>query len=270
MSLSSLDYETIVTGVLIVLAYGYAAFWALNIRRKLNVRLYRHQALGIGLVAISLAYFTFFLDGAGSPSLLPAAASQFPWDEIFVTFLACPFTLLYWTDSSLLAARDADPLQRDVLGWGRIRNTLLGAVGISLLAGGVYTTYQIVFLTQATIQAGSSVYLVGLPSILNFIAVFVPLLVPFAVGPIFLPMAARRTKDLTLRQHLKWFGLGAVFLVLGLLGDPLEALTGGSGGTVNSFVEPIYFLVFLATSAYCLYRSARAVIPIYSLKGGDQ
>lgn len=261
MSLSDIDYETITAGVLVILAYAYAAFWALNIRRKLNVKLYRHQALGVGLVAICVAYLTSFVDGAAN--YLPAAFFQFPLDELFVTFLACPFPLLYWTDSSLLAARDSDPLQRDVLQWSRIRNILLGAVVFSLVAGGAYTVYQDVFLTQATIQAGGSVYLTDVPNFLNLIAVFVPLVVPLAVGPIFLPVAVRRTKDLTLRRHLKWFAFGGGLLVLGIAADFVLG-----GPSAISFPYPIISLILFGVSAYCFYRSARAVIPIYSFEEG--
>ena len=263
MPSSSIEYETVAAAAAVMLVYLYAALWALNIRRKLSVRLYRHQALGVGLVAICIAYFSFFIDvpvGHFFPS-----ASQFPLDELFVTFLACPLPLLYWTDSSLLAARDSDPLQRDVLGWSRVRNILKGAVVVSLVAGGAYTIYQIIFLTQATIQAGSSEYLVGVPGILNFVAFLVPLVVPFAVVPIFLPVAVRRTKDLTLRRHLKWFMSGGALLLLGAVAGLALGLGVAAASSPLILVFP---LALFGTSAYCFYRSARAVIPIYSFKEG--
>jgi len=261
LSLSSFEVVAIAAAAIVILACAYAAFWAFNIRRNLKVNLYRHQALGIGLVAICAGYFTFILGGASIYS--PVSFSEYPLDNIgFYSFLACLAPLLYWTDSSLLAARDSDPLQRDVLHWGRVRFVLLGSVLICLGAGGAYTVYELVFLSQQTALAGTSVYLVGVPSILNNIAFLVPLVVPLAVGPILLPVAVRRTKDLTLRRHLKWFGLGAAFLMLGALAYVLlTALLG------NSLLLLIASVLYTA-AAYCLYRSAKAVIPIYSFTEG--
>ena len=258
MSLSNIDIVTIVAATVVMLAYVYATFWALNIRRNLKVRLYRHQALGIGLVAICVAYFTFFNDGGGN--YLPAALSEYPLDNIlFLSFLACLVPLLYWTDSLLLAVRDSDPLQRDVLGWGRIRVSLWGAVAACLVGGGAYTIYEVIFLSQQTAQAGNSVYLVGAPDIINAIAIIVPLVVPPATAVIFLSVAVRRTKDLTLRRHLKWFGIGAAFFGLGALVDVILTPVQGS-----SYLYPISFLVLFVGSAYSFYRSARATIPMYS------
>jgi hypothetical protein len=270
LSLSSFDIETIAASAVVILSFAYAAFWALNIRRHLKVKLYRHQALGIGLVAICAGWFTYSLDGA--VNYLPAVFFQYPLDGIFFySFLACLAPLLYWTDSSLLAARDSDPLLRDVLHWGRIRIFLWGAVAICLGSGGAYLVYEAVFHYQQEVQAGNSVYLLGVPTILNIIAVIVPLGVPLAAAPIFLPVAIRRTKDLTLRRHLKWFGLGAAFLVLGTLATLL--LTTGTSCSpqptcAHQILFPIAFLTFYTASAYSFYRSARAVIPIYSLKEG--
>jgi len=262
LSLSSLDIVTIVAAVIVILAYAYAAFWALNIRRNLKARLYRHQALGIGLVAICVAYFTFFTDGGGN--YLPAAVSEYPLTGfVFFSFLACLVPLLYWTDSSLLAVRDSDPLQRDVLGWGRIRVFLWGAVAACLVGGGAYTVYQSIFLSQQTAQAGNSTYLVGVPLIINVTALIVPLVAPPASAVVFLSVAVRRTRDLTLRRHLKWFGLGAAFFGLGVLVGVLLTPVQGS-----SFLYPISSLVIFVGSAYSFYRSARATIPMYSFTEG--
>jgi hypothetical protein len=262
LSLSSLDIVTIVAAVIVLLAYGYAAFWALNIRRNLKVGLYRHQALGIGLVAICVAYFTFFSDGGGN--YLPAAFSEYPITGIvFFSFLACLAPLLYLTDSSILAARDSDPLQRDVLGWGRIRIPLWGALAACLVGGGAYVVYQTIFLSQQTALAGNSTYLVGVPGIIGGIAVIVPLVLPPASAVIFLSVAVRRTRDLTLRRHLKWFGIGAALFGLGALLDILLTPVEGS-----SFLYPIVFMVLFVGSAYSFYRSARATIPMYSFTEG--
>ena len=258
MSLSSFDIATIAAAAAVILAYAYVAYWALNIRRNLRVKLYRHQALGIGLVAICVAYFTFIVDGGGN--YLPAAFTEYPIDDIgFFSFLACLAPLLYWTDSSLLAARDSDPLQRDILGWGRIRVPLWGIVAACLVGGGAYVAYETIFLAQQTAQAGNSAYLVGLPDIINGIAIAVPLVVPLVTPLIFLTVVVRRSRDLTLRSHLKWFGLGAAFLGLGVLVDVLLTPVEGS-----SLLFPISSLVLFVGSAYGFYRSARATIPIYS------
>jgi len=248
LSLSSFDVVTIVAAAVVILAYAYAAFWALNIRRNLRVKLYRHQALGIALVVVCVAWFTVFVDDVGN--YLPAALSEYPLSSVvFFSFLACLAPLLYWTDSSILAARDSDPLQRDVLGWGRIRVALIGAVAVCLVGGGAYTVYEDIFLSQQLSQLSPNnvVYLYGAPFIINIIAQIVPLVVPPASTAIFLPVAVRRTRDLTLRRHLKWFVLGAAFFGLGAIVDLFLTPLG------NTFLIPISSLVLFVASAYSFY-----------------
>lgn len=265
MSLSNLGVEWIIAIVVILAAFGYAAFWAFNIRRKLTVKLYRHQALGIGFVAICVGYFAWGL--TNNISYIPAALVEYPIDNIgFFLFLACLVPLLYWTDSSLLAARDSDPLQRDVLGWSHIRLVVWPAVVICLVAGGTYTAYELVFLSKLTAQLGNSVYLVDVPFILNIIAILVPVGSPLVAALIFLPFAIRRTKDLTLRRHVMWLGLAVSFLVVTLIlnGFLLVPNTHPFAEYKLGPAAPVIVGIPLILSAYCLYRSARAVIPIYS------
>ncbi len=96
----------------------YAAYWAFVIRRALAVRLYRNQALGIGILAIAVALTqvnaTISNYSANYPGFLTII---FPY---FTTL-----TLFYWIDTSVQAGRRSDPLLRDTLHWKGLRVFLL-------------------------------------------------------------------------------------------------------------------------------------------------
>ena len=221
--------------------YGYAAFWAFNIRKGLKIRLYRSQALGIGLVSISLAYFTFAIDGAVD-SLVPQFGFLF-YGPIGIFYAILP--LFYWADVSLLAAQESDPLGRQYFHWKRLRLILWAFVAITEL--------------EVTISGILNLQQFIIPSI-GPIFIFAALGIPLVAPAILLPSVTRRSKDLTLRNHLKWFGLAAIFLVLSFGMLLLAYAVLNAGDLVASGLQ----FACLVLSAYCLYRSSKAIVPIYT------
>jgi hypothetical protein len=73
---------------------------------------------------------------------------------------------------------------------------------------------------------------------------FLPAYVVVIAGIVALPICAYRTKDKFLRLSLKWFGAFVVILpFVGATAIPTETFVG------------------LIVAGYCLYRSARSLVP---------
>lgn len=207
----------------------YATFWALSIRRRLPVRLYRNQAFGIGVVAASFALldldqFTPVVTGAG------AVGSEFT-PILSLVFLV----LFYWIDASILAARRTDPLLRDTLHWRQLRFVFWAILAVSIVVSN---------LVQILILGGLGLFVVPLS------------------GAVFLPVAASRSGDASLRRQLKWLG---VFVLLLLV---IITLAGASGVGEN-----VYFIIAMLggiyTADYCLYKSAKSLVPLNKLSLSD-
>ena len=242
---SSLDIAMLVAPIIILVEYAYAAFWALNIRRALAVRLYRNQALGIALVAVSLASAVFI--GLEIPA--PDGLFVVP---IFSAFLV----MFYWIDTSILAARRSDPLLRDTLHWSQLR-ILVWALNI-----GPIIIFSVVFLYFFLLNVTPQSVLDPSFALIGSIIVYTPLLATSISGAIFLPISAHRSKNMSLSKHLKWFGIFMVVLALGftivaplIANDPLLSTVG--------------FSVAVFIGGYCLYRSARSLAPLNRLSTAD-
>jgi hypothetical protein len=182
----------------------YAAYWAFGIRRRLAVRLYRNQTLGIGLVAP-----TFLL-----AALLGTA----------IAYYLAVIVIFYWIDASILAARRSDPLLRDTFRWSRLRIVpwALSMIGAVTIIGLAVATRDISYgETGGTVPLLDNLW--TLPTIL------IPIL-----GVVLLPFAARRSKDSALRRHLIWFGLFGVCQFLVIL----------VAATLGSFSGATYFVGF--------------------------
>lgn len=243
----------IFTYLIPLIACAYPAYWSFDIRHSLNVRLYRNQALGLGI-------FCLVLYLAVLPSPTPGSADFLGSDSFLLSyFLITAFFWLgtiYFTDSSVLASRRLDPLLRDTLHWSKIRYVVWGVqifsvlfilIGIlySLLTGDSVLLNQIMAGTNGTYFTNFPTFVAGLPWAVSF-GSFV----------LFLPIAVR-AKDRTFREHLKWLVImGAIILALfffsALLGSFFASSVGGL--ILNAF--------FFALIGYCLYRSARALVPI--------
>jgi hypothetical protein len=220
--------------LLSVVLFAYAAFWAFNIRQAQIVRIYRNQALGMGLLA--LAWILFFIGAVSSSIFFPAA-----FGVQAAGFNLVMIVLFYWIDASVLAARRSDPLLRDSLDWSKVRRVLWGIiVGSAILATSLASYYE--FTTNALPQFMSSAN--GALGILYLSVYFV---VP--AGIIMLPIAAYRSKDRYMRRNLEWFGAFVVVV----------EFVGSVGNASNSAI-----LLFggLCVAAYCLYRSAKSLVPL--------
>ena len=226
----------------------YAAYWAFDIRKVLAVRLYRSQALGIGLVALSFALLNtdFFLNNT-EPALTAALP---PVLGALLTILTLsPFILIFnWTDSSVSAAQRSDPILRDILAWTRIRIVLWPLIILSLViyvlipavTGNLYTSCSPNCTTPFGIFVG----------ILYSAVFYIPIFVPLAGGTIYLPLSVKRSKDATLRRHLRWFGFFAAAIFV--------------AGLFFAFFPQITLVLFIV-GAYCLYRSAKSLVPLNRL-----
>src|SRR6267143_6245272 len=81
----------------------YAAYWAFTIRKALVVRIYRNQALWLGVFCVLSAVMTFAHPYNTSQTL----------EELLVIFYTVVFTTTFaWVDSTIPVARRSDPLLR--------------------------------------------------------------------------------------------------------------------------------------------------------------
>jgi hypothetical protein len=235
--LSILDYVNLVVGVAVVATYVYVAYAALGIRRTLAGGVYRRQALGICLIALTFTgnFLSYLLPSNDILNVL----------GIFV-FFGMALVLLYWVDSSILASRRSDPLFRDTLRWSRIRPAVWVCEVSSMAVPFALFFY---YGYAATIPDYVN-------NLLNYIFP-VPIYLAALSGVLVMPIAARRSRDSTLRKHLEWFfAFIATQLVLqGLVSQILYANSSSPFTLVNG--------VALLVGLYPLYRSARSLVPLY-------
>jgi hypothetical protein len=241
---SELDLVNIGVTLAVVLTYGYVMYSALMIRKAMAVGLYSRHALGISLVALAFAAdeAAMFLPYDGLLGLLGSAI-----------FFGFALTLLYWVDTSILATRRSDPLYRDTFGWSRLRWIIWGGAALAIVF--VFTAS---LLLPAPSSGPSPPGASAPPEIVDVVFTllfFFPIYAAAIAGVVVMPVAARRSKDQTLRKHLEWFFLFiAIQLILaGGLGQAL----GQSG--VSELVDGVALLIGL----YPLYMSVKKLVPLY-------
>jgi len=247
---SSLDFVIAFGSAGIIAAISYNAYWAFRIRRALAVRLYRNQALGIGLVAlfgesefviIALAY-AYDLQAFFTFKLTPLT------EALIISAVAFELVLFYWIDASILAARKSDPLLRDTFGWRRLRAPFWVLIFASIAVA--------VALPISAFHGNFS-----FPGILSAYSTFLAIM--FA-GALVLPVAASRSGDMTLRRNLLWFAffVGGVFLS----GVPSIVLSTNVNGVLqaNAVSLSLVYLISLA-AAFSLYRSVKSLVPLNRL-----
>ncbi len=228
--LSSIDINSIGHGIAGLIEL-YAAYWAFGIRRALAVRIYRRQALGIGLVAIGFA----ILDLEQTVSIFDIAVLEDSGLLFIATLFIVFLILFYWIDASMISAKRSDPLLRDSLHWSKLRIL----IWIVLLA-----------------WTGTDILLFGLGIILTF-ELLVPLVLVPISGAVALSTAVRRSNDITFHKHLKWF---AIFTILLALIVPLTA------PSTPSLALSIAQFAFIFPAGYSLYRSARSLVPLNKIQ----
>ena len=227
--------------------YGYAAYAALSIRRRLSGDTYRRQGLGAAVVVILFGVLTETLILSGVSPTRTVFALLISWMVAWGVF--------YWVDASIRAARYSDPILRDTFHWSRLRIFLWAysfvgpafTVAVFLLL--VFTSLSILPYLQSPIP--STAILLGV--------VFAPFLVTFVSGAVALPIVARRAADVQLRRHLLWAALYIAVLL------SLYVVSSFFTGVTYALAQGLVLVI----AGYLLYRSARALVPIYRLGSSD-
>jgi hypothetical protein len=214
----------------------YTVFWAFKIRQILFVKVYRDQALGIGMITLLVVTVLTVFDLVEiSYPFLAGGAPFFLWGVSFVLF--------YWINASVMSGRLTDPLFRDTAGWKKLRFVILG-----LMVFGVISSVGLILYNAVMFERGHSVAAA--------LWLFSPLFEAGGTGAVVLPIVARRSSDNSLREHLQWFGLmGIVLLIvlpIGIVSDSLKLDSVANNLVLNS-------LLFVMT--YFLYRSAKSLVP---------
>jgi hypothetical protein len=214
---------------LVVGLFSYAAYWAFIIRKALATSLYRKQALWAGTMGLYLVALSTFLTIALSFNLTTLSVNILGGLLISSGFIV----LFAWIDSTVRVARRSDPLLRDTLRWSKLRYFI-----------GFVTVFGAISALLTSINAGFA------------------LVAPFGgalfFGAIALLISAKRSGDATLRRHLKWMGLAIAMLWLAsqLTGILFRILPAGSLAS-----EAITYSL-VAVGGFCLYRSARSLVPL--------
>lgn len=237
----------------LVLIFGYAAYWAFAIRRSLAIRVYRNQALGVGLIALGPLLFSLELLVTGGS---PAGPGTPLLDAGYIaTGFGLTLLVFYWIDASVLAARRGDPLLRDSFHWKRLRILLwiVNVAGVVASVVGVFSTgFGSIGFPLSTFSGALVTNLWLLPTLATAIS-----------GIIVLPTSAFRSGDAVLRTHLKWFALfsGAQLILIMASALGIILITSISEASAGSLLEFATSLV----GGYCLYRSARSLVPLNRL-----
>jgi hypothetical protein len=227
--------------VFTVIVMGYGGYWAFDIRRALRTPLYKNHALALAIVAV--AFGVLDVENTLVDSSILVVPSEFL--TLFATFIF----MFYFIDSAMLSARRADPLLRDTARWTQIRKPL-----------------WIVMIATIAFAIGSSV-----AGYSGYGGVFlVPFILVLISGGVFLPRATRRSKDTIFNRHLKWFGifvlLAIVWLIVGFFGTyqamNTVTLLNSPLTTRDSYVVDFGDILGLTTAGYCLYKSAKSLVPL--------
>ncbi|MDG6910409.1 MAG: hypothetical protein JRN08_08580 [Nitrososphaerota archaeon] len=229
----------------------YGAYWAFRIRGALQVRIYRGQAMGIGMVSLAFASILIMLGPV--QGLFPSVPKiLFLLPSLWVTSLV----LFYWIDFSVRAGRRTDPLFRDTGRWSKIRR-VLWAYELTLVGAGVV----ILLVSLATTGGLAPPNSAPIYQLAGFLIVFGPIFGGVVSGAVLLPLVRSRSADEAMKAHLRWFSTFFLLLLVGLAGSILlGSLFGVDGGYVLGPISVGW--------AYCLYRGAKSLAPLNRLDPG--
>jgi hypothetical protein len=233
-------YGTVASITGIFALYSLATYEAAAIQRVLPVKLYKNQARGISLVAVGLIVL--------SSAQIAGAAFGTPVGFPFIDFTW--IVLFYWIDASIQASRRSDPLLRDTFRWSLVRVAvwvlMVGSMAIIL----AFAAYQVV-AEGVPLSATANLPFGGTQGTLGFLSYFLPII----LGAIYLPIAALRSRDPTLRRHLERFGLFVLCFMIVILTFGLAFIIGAGWSSVAQSE-------ILALGSFFLYRSARSLVPL--------
>jgi uncharacterized membrane protein len=233
--LGPLDIISIAAYAVGFLVYGYTAFSAFAIGRTLSDRIYRRQAIGLGVVVIILVTLYVF------QSVFPPGSVPQLFVLGFSLYYATFIGTYYWIDASIRAARTTDPLFRDTLRWSKIR---IAFWVYDIVAYFVFLTAGLFF--NLTFSNGPPIFVLFLIG---------PVFIMIFSGVVALPIAAHRSKDKVLKKNLDWFGVYALAVL------SFVFLWSGAVNATN-FEQ----LIVAVVGGYFLYRSAKSLVPLYTFR----
>jgi len=229
------------TEVIPAAVFLYAAYWAFAMRRALVSRMYRRQAMWLGVVAIVLAVLSFV-----------TYSNDAVVNELISVFYALLFIVVFaYTDSMIPVVRRSDPLLRDILHWGNLRYFLW--FDAALLAA---------FTVTPGLSFPLSVGKVGF--ILQGLGWFVVAVILYGVSGVAILVGGRRSGDMVLRSSLKWIGVTLLLAIVVILFAAAETAIFPNMTSFQfyySYAALPIFAPFIAIG-YCFYRSARALAPV--------
>ncbi len=255
--MSSGETLIIALGYVPLLALVYAAYWAFGIRNALTMRLYRNQALALGLFSLVLMIAALPSPQPGESGILGSVPFEIGYLLVTAAFW---LGVVFFVDSTMLAVRRSDPLLRDTLYWSKVRYVLYVvqiSIVLFIILGVLYSTITGNPTLADQILAGNNGATTSIPADIADLA----WTVSFASCVMFVP-AAIRTKDPTLRSHFKWLcGIAILVLVYFVSTGALEStpLAGIMESTVGESLETGFFFLLVG---YFLYRSAKALVPL--------
>jgi hypothetical protein len=237
--------------ILTVPIFTFAAYWAFDVRRALAVRIYRSQALGVGMLI--LAFWTtiaaFVLTPTNPSSFLPSLVQILAFSFLFIV-------LFYWIDASIRTARRSDPLLRDTFYWGKLRIVIWIGLIVSTVVP-IAALLYVGFTANPSLTNQLNAGTFGGPVfsfILNNFLFNFPLAVP-VVGIIYIPAIAVRAKwNRNLRNHFIWFAPVAAAVLLIFFG-PIA-------GAPIDIVSLLVTGPLVVVTGYSLFRSAKALVSL--------
>lgn len=238
---STLELLNAVLTIGVILSYAYIAYAALMIRKALMVGQHRRQAFGVGFLAavFALNQVAYYIPEDGAWGLLGLG--------IFAVFA---LGLLYWVDTSVLAARRSDPLYRDTLRWSLLRRGIW-AVSMAGLIGA--------FALSLAIPPNASFQPPVWLDVAFTVAFFFPIYAAAVSGVIVMPMAARRSRDLVFRRHLEFLFV-FIAIQLALAGGVGQLFQSSNGTTaLSNIIDGVALVIGLPP----LFLRVKKLVPLY-------
>ena len=228
----SVTVYVVLTAILATAVCSYAAYWALEIRKGLAVGAYRHQAFGLGIIAlaVSLVQVVLTLDFIYPGWVFDNLSILAPYSAVL--------TIFYWVDASVRTGRRSDPLLRDTFRWRTTRVVIIAAMLGGMIIG---------FL-------GGLAGTIGPNGPVAFAIGVMPVFLGLGTAVITLPVVGYRSRDNALRTQLAWFGFFALsilvitVLISSNLNLPYQSLLGQDLG--------------VAVGGLCLYKSSKSLVPL--------
>jgi hypothetical protein len=219
----------------------YAIYWSLDIRQGLSSRIYRNQALGMGLIALIIALFDFlvFMDGLDISPILNVTLGV---GDIGTGLGALVVVAIsYWVDISIRATQRSDPLLRDPLQWKYVRWFLW----VMVLVFEVVAETLTIFFPNSTIA--NSILKTGGGGATIALAIL--------CGIVYIPLSLRLSPDKSIRPHFTWFILFLVSIIVGFFFINSVAYIDCTSCYSTGFGTGLAILF----GSYCIYRSAKAL-----------